>query len=259
MCIWQDDSLISPYEGNLDENSSDSEWDTEDESDGSLNSEELTSPSRATDIGSLEEVTTTSKSEFQFDRSQLPSERVPVAGDTSTPIVYITAPTSCPPNFAVLEDPPPSNHYFITRTYSGSLRTCMKRLQKEYEVLQSSLPSGIFVRTWESRMNLMRVMMIGPEGTPYEHAPFVIDFCFTPDFSRQPPLAFFHSWTDGQGRINPNLYEDGKICLSILGTWPTRNPDESWIPGKSTVLQILVSIMGLVLVKAPFYSMLFST
>ncbi|CEL07544.1 hypothetical protein ASPCAL10701 [Aspergillus calidoustus] len=248
------DSLISPYEGNLDENSSDSEWDTEDESDGSLNSEELTSPSRATDIGSLEEVTTTSKPEFQFDRSQLPSERVPVAGDTSTPIVYITAPTSCPPNFAVLEDPPPSNHYFITRTYSGSLRTCMKRLQKEYEVLQSSLPSGIFVRTWESRMNLMRVMMIGPEGTPYEHAPFVIDFCFTPDFSRQPPLAFFHSWTDGQGRINPNLYEDGKICLSILGTWPTRNPDESWIPGKSTVLQILVSIMGLVLVKAPFYN-----
>jgi ubiquitin-conjugating enzyme E2 O len=57
------------------------------------------------------------------------------------------------------------------------------------------------------------------------------------------------------GRINPNLYEDGKICLSILGTWPPKNPDENWSPTKSTVLQIMVSIMGLVLVKDPFYSM----
>ncbi|KAJ0423734.1 hypothetical protein BJY00DRAFT_43796 [Aspergillus carlsbadensis] len=248
------DSLNSPYGGPLDQNSSDGEWDTEDESGGSVNSDELTPPCRTADIESLEEVTTTSKSDVQFNSSQLPCERIFLADDASTPIVRFSAPTSCPSSFAVFEDSPPSNHYFINRTYSGSLSTCMKRLQKEYEVLKSSLPSGIFARTWESRMDLMRVMMIGPEGTPYEHAPFVIDFCFTPDFPSQPPLAFFHSWTNGQGRINPNLYEDGKICLSILGTWPTRNPDESWIPGRSTVLQILVSIMGLVLVKAPFYN-----
>lgn len=50
------------------------------------------------------------------------------------------------------------------------------------------------------------------------------------------------------------MYEDGKICLSILGTWPPKNPDENWNPTKSTVLQILVSIMGLVLVRDPFYN-----
>ncbi|KAL3453337.1 hypothetical protein BJX65DRAFT_121448 [Aspergillus insuetus] len=248
------DSLVTTYGGNPDEDSTDSEWDTEDGSDGSVNADELSPSTRVTDFGSLEEVATATKYEVQFDRPQSPCERIPVAGDISTPRIDFPAPTSCPPNFAVLGDPPPSDHYFINHRYTGSISTCTKRLRKEYEVLKSSLPSGIFVRTWESRIDLLRVMMIGPEGTPYEHAPFVIDFSFTPDFPTQPPLAFFHSWTDGQGRINPNLYEDGKICLSILGTWPTQNANESWVPGKSTVLQILVSIMGLVLVKAPFYN-----
>jgi ubiquitin-protein ligase len=29
------------------------------------------------------------------------------------------------------------------------------------------------------------------------------------------------------GRCNPNLYEDGKVCLSILGTWQGEK-SESW-------------------------------
>ncbi|PYH74777.1 ubiquitin-conjugating enzyme E2 [Aspergillus vadensis CBS 113365] len=128
------------------------------------------------------------------------------------------------------------------------------RIQKEYDILGESLPPGIFVRAWESRMDLLRVLFIGPEGTPYEYAPIVIDFHFPGDFPRKPPEAFFHSWNSGQGRINPNLYEDGKICLSILGTWPTQNPEEMWSATKSTVLQVLVSIMGLVLVQSPFYN-----
>jgi ubiquitin-conjugating enzyme E2 O len=57
------------------------------------------------------------------------------------------------------------------------------------------------------------------------------------------------------GRVNPNLYEEGKICLSLLGTWQgdeARN--EAWTPHQSTVLQVLVSILGLVLVREPYYN-----
>ena len=57
------------------------------------------------------------------------------------------------------------------------------------------------------------------------------------------------------GRVNPNLYEEGKICLSLLGTWQgdeARN--EAWTPNQSTVLQVLVSILGLVLVREPYYN-----
>lgn len=162
---------------------------------------------------------------------------------------------SCPDSFAVLESDPPSDHRFHSIPASEASGVRIKRIRKEYEILGSSLPPGIFVRSWESRIDLFRVLIIGPQGTPYEYAPFVIDFHFPDSYPNTPPASFFHSWTNGLGMINPNLYEDGKICLSILGTWPGKDADEGWSSIKSTVLQVLVSIMGLVLVKAPFYSM----
>ncbi|KAL1969607.1 hypothetical protein VTN77DRAFT_8160 [Rasamsonia byssochlamydoides] len=162
--------------------------------------------------------------------------------------------TSSPPNFAILDSSPPADHHFVNSPPTGTATQRLRRIRKEYQILESSLPQGIFARTWESRMDLLRVVIIGPQGTPYEYAPFVIDLHFNSNFPNNPPDTFFHSWTNGMGRINPNMYEDGKICLSILGTWPPKNPDENWSPAKSTVLQILVSIMGLVLVKDPFYN-----
>jgi ubiquitin-conjugating enzyme E2 O len=94
---------------------------------------------------------------------------------------------------------------------------------------------------------------LGPEDTPYEYAPFLIDLHLGPNYPQEPPAAHFHSWTHGLGRINPNLYEEGKICLSLLGTWQGKNDNESWSE-KATILQILVSLQGLVFVKEPYYN-----
>lgn len=63
------------------------------------------------------------------------------------------------------------------------------------------------------------------------------------------PQVHYHS--SGR-RINPNLYENGKVCLSLLNTW-NGDEDEMWSPS-STLLQVLVSIQGLVLVPKPFYN-----
>lgn len=67
---------------------------------------------------------------------------------------------------------------------------------------------GILVRTYESRLDLMRVLILGPKNTPYENAPFLFDFSLASGFPSEPPEAFFHSWTPGGsgGRVNPNLY-----------------------------------------------------
>ncbi|RAL07114.1 ubiquitin-conjugating enzyme E2 [Aspergillus homomorphus CBS 101889] len=161
--------------------------------------------------------------------------------------------SSSPPAFLVLEGHPPSDHQFISSDVTDSgLR--IKRIHKEWRILEKSLPAGIYVRTWESRMDLVRALILGPADTPYEHAPFVFDFHFTGEFPDKPPMAFFHDWTSAEGDINPNLHDSGRVCLSILGSWPTEDPDETWSSSKSTFLQILVSIMGLVLVERPYYN-----
>ncbi|KAL5121547.1 hypothetical protein ACEQ8H_000619 [Pleosporales sp. CAS-2024a] len=161
--------------------------------------------------------------------------------------------TNPPASFLILDTPPPSNHHYLFQS-SASSSAFMRRIAKEHKILSTSLPPNIFVRTWESRLDLLRVLMVGPNETPYEYAPFVIDFHLSSTYPQTPPQAFFHSWTNGNGPVNPNLYEDGKICLSLLGTWHTDERNESWSPAKSTLLQVLVSIMGLVLVKEPYYN-----
>ncbi|KAJ4337786.1 hypothetical protein N0V95_008244 [Ascochyta clinopodiicola] len=155
--------------------------------------------------------------------------------------------------FLILDTPPPTSHHYLQNT-SASSSAFMRRIAKEHKILRNSLPPNIFVRTWDSRLDLIRVLIIGPSDTPYEYAPFVIDFHLGSSYPQTPPEAFFHSWTSGNGPVNPNLYEDGKICLSLLGTWHTDERNESWSPAKSTLLQVLVSIMGLVLVKDPYYN-----
>ena len=161
--------------------------------------------------------------------------------------------TNPPAAFAVLDSDPPSDQFGLSETPPSS-STFLKRIFKEHKILATSLPTNeIYVRAYESRLDLLRCLIIGPTDTPYEHAPFIVDLQFPPTFPRDPPVAHFHSWTGGLGRINPNLYEEGKVCLSLLGTWPGQDEQERWTE-KSSVLQILISLMGLVLVKDPFYN-----
>ncbi|KAI9513052.1 hypothetical protein F5148DRAFT_463736 [Russula earlei] len=153
--------------------------------------------------------------------------------------------------FEVLPEAP-RDHAFHNSTPSQPSRNFLARLQKEYRALSSSLPESIIVRAYEDRSDLLRSLIIGPENTPYEDAPFVIDWMLDSDFPQSPPIAHFLSWTNGNGRVNPNLYEEGKVCLSILGTW-AGDRSESWSPSRSSLLQALVSIQGLVLVKEPWF------
>lgn len=58
----------------------------------------------------------------------------------------------------------------------------------------------IVVRAYEDRTDLLRSLIIGPANTPYEDAPFVIDWMLDSSFPNSPPIAHFLSWTNGNGR-----------------------------------------------------------
>ncbi|KXN83875.1 putative ubiquitin-conjugating enzyme E2 23 [Leucoagaricus sp. SymC.cos] len=146
----------------------------------------------------------------------------------------------------------PMDHAFYSHPPAQPGKSFMARLNREYRVLTNSLPDTIVVRAFEDRTDLLRCLIIGPENTPYEDAPFIIDWRLDSSFPNSPPIAHFLSWTNGNGRVNPNLYEEGKVCLSILGTWQG-DRNETWSAQRSSLLQAFVSIQGLVLVKEPWF------
>lgn len=158
-----------------------------------------------------------------------------------------------PPAFFCLEREPPPDQYRVSMPAQPS-SAYLKRMAKEHRILSTTLPQRqIYVRTYESRLDLLRCLIIGSADTPYEYAPFLIDLHLGPNYPREPPTAHFHSWTAGMGRINPNLYEEGKICLSLLGTWPGRSETEGWTE-HANIYQLLVSLQGLVFVRTPFFN-----
>ncbi|CAM6065618.1 unnamed protein product [Sphagnum tenellum] len=145
----------------------------------------------------------------------------------------------------------PLDHHFIAETAQASSdRRWVKKIQSEWTILQRNLPDTIYVRVYEDRMDLLRAVILGAPSTPYHDGLFVFDFYFPPGYPHTPPLAHYHS---GGLRLNPNLYENGKVCLSLLNTW-TGQGTEVWNPSTSSILQVLVSIQGLVLNAKPYFN-----
>tara|TARA_Y100000992_G_scaffold40874_3_gene22928 strand:+ start:1605 stop:2315 length:711 start_codon:yes stop_codon:yes gene_type:complete len=61
-------------------------------------------------------------------------------------------------------------------------------------------------------------LIIGAKDTPYENGYYFFRFMFPPDYPYKPPTVYYLT-NDGITRFHPNLYRNGKCCLSILNTW----------------------------------------
>ncbi|KAI4523174.1 hypothetical protein K525DRAFT_222350 [Schizophyllum commune Loenen D] len=181
----------------------------------------------------------------------IPKDKEPISSDDISPTAGPSSEPDAWTRFEILPEAP-HDHAFYDSAVEPRSKAFFSRLNREYRALQANLPDTIIVRTYEDRSDLLRSLIIGPDNTPYADCPFVVDWVLDAEFPQKPPRAHFHSWTRSNGRVNPNLYEEGKICLSILGTWQG-DKSESWTPRSSSLLQVLVSIQGLVLVKEPWF------
>lgn len=142
----------------------------------------------------------------------------------------------------------PSDHHFSH--CSPGPGTFARRVQREWTILRRGLPTNVWVHVYPDRMDLLRACLVGPEGTPYADALFFFDVHLPAAYPQIPPQVRF--WSFGEN-LNPNLYENGKVCLSLLGTWSGKD-SETWSPERSNLLQVLVSIQGLVLNTEPYYN-----
>ncbi|RCV18766.1 hypothetical protein SETIT_3G329400v2 [Setaria italica] len=85
------------------------------------------------------------------------------------------------PQFDIVQSP--SDHHYLDNMEhgTGGGKKWMKRVQKEWNILENNLPDTIFMRAYEDRMDLLRAVMVGASGTPY-HGRM--------DLLRRPPAGF---------------------------------------------------------------------
>ncbi|WVZ88441.1 hypothetical protein U9M48_034962 [Paspalum notatum var. saurae] len=149
--------------------------------------------------------------------------------------------------FEVVPQSPQDHHYYVDNMDQGRGKKWLKRVQKEWKMLgNNNLPDTIYVRAFEDRMDLLRAVVVGASGTPYHDGLFFFDLQLPPSYPADPPLVNYRSFGLN---VNPNLYPSGTVCLSLLDTFGGKD-GELWSPETSSVLQIVVSIQGLVLCPA---------
>lgn len=125
---------------------------------------------------------------------------------------------------------------------------CSMRIKRDLKNIMLEPPPGIFVAADESNVTLVHALIIGPPDTPYENGFFYFIVVFPTDYPIMPPKVKLMTTGGSQVRFNPNLYKDGKVCLSILGTWS----GPAWSPAHS-LTSVLLSIQSL-LSNKPYHN-----
>lgn len=120
---------------------------------------------------------------------------------------------------------------------------CIKRLINDVKYLkQNPLHSnGIYYLHDDDDLLTGYALIIGPHKTVYENGYYFFHFHFTPQYPHEPPIVKFMT-NGGNVRFNPNLYTDGKVCISLLNTWT----GEQWTSCQniSSILLTLCSLLN---------------
>lgn len=119
-------------------------------------------------------------------------------------------------------------------------KTTMRIIQDIYDFNQNK-PDGIYLYIDKQNIIKQYALIIGPADTPYFGGFFFFEIDYPANYPQNPPVIKFLT-TDGYVRFNPNLYENGKVCLSILGTWP--GPKWSPVMNIRLVLDSIRSLLG---------------
>lgn len=142
----------------------------------------------------------------------------------------------------------------ITNTYiydnSDLSQEGLNRINKEIRALTKSLPcepsGAVFIHIDSSNLSRMKAIISGTEDTPYEHGLYLFDIKLDSNYPSTPPKMTIKTTGNGLLRFNPNLYDSGYVCLSIINTWGG-DPEEMWNPSYSTLMQVFLSIQALVM------------
>eukprot|EP00658_Telonema_sp_P-2_P080971 TRINITY_DN8170_c0_g3_i8.p1 TRINITY_DN8170_c0_g3~~TRINITY_DN8170_c0_g3_i8.p1 ORF type:complete len:2166 (-),score=571.50 TRINITY_DN8170_c0_g3_i8:147-6644(-) len=125
------------------------------------------------------------------------------------------------------------------------------RIEQDISYLVTGLPKtglsggAMFIARDLHRQHYIKAMLVGPADTPYEAGCFEFDICLPPEYPDSPPKVQLVTTGRGAVRFNANMYSNGKVCLSLLGTHSNGAP---WDRENSTILQVIESIAWCIMI-----------
>lgn len=123
-------------------------------------------------------------------------------------------------------------------------RETTKRLLKDVrELIKNPLhEEGIYYKHDESDMLKGYAYICGPKDSVYFGGNYFYELNFPYDYPHRPPKVTFLNMggLDGHTRFHPNMYKNGKMCLSILNTWK----GDQWT-GCQSIRTILLTILSI--------------
>jgi ubiquitin-conjugating enzyme E2 Z len=121
----------------------------------------------------------------------------------------------------------------------------VRRITADTKRCLDLVDQGIFWIPNETDLRRGWAVVCGGEDTPYDGGAYCFEVVFPDNYPYDPPQMTFLT-NDGRTRFNPNLYRNGKVCLSLLGTWS----GEPWSAVQS-LGSVLQSIQSAVLTENP--------
>lgn len=121
----------------------------------------------------------------------------------------------------------------------------INRITKEVAHINKSGDLSLAVACRDEDVRQLRALIVGPPDTPYEFGFFEFQVKFPKDYPIKSPSVTCTTTNHGRTRFNPNIYAQGKVCLSILGTWHGEKGEEwSSAQGLESVLLSIQSLMS---------------
>ena len=124
----------------------------------------------------------------------------------------------------------------------------IKRIAKDVKYILNNERSlsleNIYYKHDEENIMKGYALIIGQKSTPYGYGYYFFEFNFPDNYPFSPPLVRYLT-NDGTMRFNPNLYINGKVCLSLLNTWS----GESWTSCQS--INSILLTLSIVLCENP--------
>ena len=121
----------------------------------------------------------------------------------------------------------------------------LRRIARDTAAALDLADQGLFWIPSEEDMGYGWAVVMGPVDTPYDGGIFCFEVRFPANYPFEPPV-FKYVTNDGRTRFNPNLYINGKVCLSLLNTWQ----GEPWT-GVQSLGSVLQCLQASVLVEEP--------